>query len=609
MSEDKTAEGPIAMSRRRRALGLVAIAGGVFLATLDLSATRLGLVGDVIGPVFPGEDPPAGAWAVIAGYFVAWIVSLPLWGKLSDLCGRRRLWLVGLALFTAASAGSLTSQELIQLTISRFVQGLGVGAIFALGPALIGGLYPPEGRAKWQGVLAGAFGMGLIGWVILTGAVGGVLVNTTLPLDIHHTFVRWSLFLNLPVGIFVVFASWYGLPAARSRIRRRIDTAGAMAFVGTVAPVLLVLHFAGGLFPWLSAPTVALLAGAVVMLAVLVRVEGRADDPMFNLRLLTHRAFLVALVTIFFAGVGLMASSVYAAHFVRPTEGSLFRGLSSNLLGQQAAMVAAFVVGAVVAGQLMARTHRHKALILALLLLATAGTVLLSRMDAFSTQLDIVRNSVISGLGLGGLFTMLVVVVQNAFPRGNLGEATAGSLFCGFLGITIGFGLLARLTAARYRANVEAGGAQPSSDPLLAAEVSLGNLAFGPQAASDLAADVLRASRLDAVSGAFVVVAVLLAVAFVLVALLRSMPVVTETATDWDDASATGPLGLWRPLSTTKEARPSLAEILQAREEEQRRALEASRARAEQRRRAIDAAQGDAPGDERTTGGAQPPAT
>lgn len=144
---------------------------------------------------------------------------------------------------------------------------------------------------------------------------------------------------------------------------------------------------------------------------------------------------------------------------------------------------------------------------------------------------------------------------------------------------------------------------------MFAPEASLQYVALDSQAASGLVAQIQREGVLDALSAAFLVVAILLAVGFVLVMLLRNMPVVTETETDWDDASATGPLGLWGPLSKKKEARPSLAEILQAREEEQRRALEASRARAEQRRRAIDAAQGDAPGDERTTGGAQPPAT
>ncbi len=541
MSEDKTAEGPIAMSRRRRALGLVAIAGGVFLATLDLSATRLGLVGDVIGPVFPDEDPPAGAWAVIAVYFVAWIVSLPLWGRLSDLSGRRRLWLVGLALFTAASAGSLTSQELIQLTISRFVQGLGVGAIFALGPALIGDLYPPEGRAKWQGVLAGAFGMGLIGWVILTGAVGGILVNTTLPLDIRHIFVRWSLFLNLPVGIFVVLASWYGLPAARSRIRRRIDVAGGLAFVGTVAPLLLVFLLAGGPFPWLSAPTVALLGVAAAMLAILVIVGRRSSDSIIDPRILTHRIYVVAAIALLIVNIGLMAVTEDGGYSFQQIDGSRFAG-TGTWLSQSASLTLAFVVGALFTGQIMARTGRHKMLILVLALIAAVGAVLLSRMGGRVTAIDVLRNLAIIGLGLGGLFTALIVVVQNATPRRNLGEVTAGTLFVGFLGLIVGYPRLARLAVAWYGENVPAESTQLESDPTIALETSLEDLAGGSNAASDLGPEILTNSMFltnSLLDARFLLVAILLAVAFVLVTLLPKMPPHTETDTDSDNASVT----------------------------------------------------------------------
>ncbi|MDE2989929.1 MAG: MFS transporter [Chloroflexota bacterium] len=541
MSEAETAENQTPLSRRRRFLALTAVVVVVFLAALDLSALRLGLVGDVIGPVYPGEDSPAGAWAVVVVYFVAWIVSLPLWGKLSDVYGRRRLWLVGLALFTAASAGSLTSQELIQLTISRFLQGLGVGAIFALGPALIGDLNPPSSRAKWQGALVALLGVGLLGWVTLVNAVAWIVVNIPIPvMDSHYFFLRWSLLLNLPIGILAILASCLGLPAVRTGIRRRVDVAGAMAFVATIVPVLVTLKIAGRLFPWPSAPTFILLAGALVILAVLVFAVRRIDNPFINLRLLTHRSFLVSAMAMFVAGIGLAASLAYAPHFVRPGEAF---GTRMDLLAQQAAMVAAFAVGAVVAGQLVARIGSHKVLVLALMLIATASAVLFSRMHGTSTQFDVVRNSAISGLAFGGLLPVLVLVVQNACPRRNLGELTGGILFLGFLGFNSGFGILAQIASAWYRANVQAGAAQLGSDPLISAEISLQTLNLSPDAAGGLAADVLREGWLDALNGAFVIVAVLLAVAFVLVALLREAPTHTATDTDSDESGVAAPAG------------------------------------------------------------------
>ena len=608
MSESQTAEAVAPVRRMRRAVVLTTIMAGVFVATNDLFALRLGLLTDVIGPTLPGEEEPAGVQAVRAGYTIAWMVSLPLWGKLSDVYGRRRLWLAGMILILAGSAGSATSQELIQLTISRLAQGLGVGAIFALGPALIGGLYPPSERAKRQGTVLAILWLGLIGAPIflslLFGLFGQILLFSIPGAGTGQSLLaRSPLFLSLLVGGLVLLATWIGLPAGRPGIRRRIDVSGALAFVGIMAPLLLMYQWSGRLFPWLSAPGVGLLVGAAAMLVVLVIVERRASEPLIDIRILKQRVFVVAAVTMFAAGVGLMALYRYSPVFFPPhSDRSFAAGWDPVLL--LALMALAPAIGAVFAGWIMARTGRHKALVLVLLGIAVAGYLLLSRMDGFVSAIDVMRNSVITGLSLGGLFTVLLVVAQNACPRRNLGEVTAGMLFVGALGLTVGAGLLARLAGAWYDASRQAADSQLVSDSELAAEASLQNLGLDSQAASDLAAQIQREGSLEALSAAFLVVAVLLAIGFVLVTLLPKMPVVTETETDWGDASATGPLGLRGASFKKKETRPSLAEILHAREAEQRKAFEATKARAEQRRRAIDAATDDADAAERSTGGA-----
>ena len=357
-------------------------------------------------------------------------------------------------------------------------------------------------------------------------------------LDVDYFFVRWSLLLNLPVGALVLLAAWFGLPAQRLGIRRRIDVAGALAFVGTAAPLLLVFLLAGGPFPWLSAPTVALLGVAAAMLAILVIVGRRSSDPIIDPRILTHRIYVVAAIALLIVNVGLIAVTVHAPFFVQPVDGPRFDGTWS-VLSQSASLTLAFVVGALVTGQVMARTGRQKVLILGLALMAAVGAVLLSRMGGRATAIDVLRNLAIIGLGLGGLFTALIVVVQHAFPRRHLGEVTAGTLFVGFLGLIVGYPLLARLVGAWYDANVQAESTQLAGDPTIALETSLEGLTVGPQAASGLAAEVLRDSGLDAVSGVFLIVAILLAVGFVLVTLLPKMPPHTETDTDSDNASVT----------------------------------------------------------------------
>ncbi len=500
---------------------------------------RLGLAQDVIGPIPAGEEPPAGWWAVAAGYTVAWLVSLPLWSRLSDVYGRRRLWLAAMLLFLAGAAGSLTSQELIQLTVSRFAQGLGVGAVFALGPALIGDLYSTPERVKRQSVLVAAFGSGLIGWPFTLPVAVPLIVISGL--DVDYFFVRWSLVLNLPVGALLLLAAWFGLPAQRLGIRRRIDVAGGLAFVGTVAPLLLVFLLAGGPFPWLSAPTVALLGVATAMLAILVIVGRRSSDSIIDPRILTHRIYVVAAIALLIVNIGLIAVTEHGGYFFQQIDGSRFAG-TGTWLSQSASLTLAFVVGALFTGQIMARTGRHKMLILVLALIAAVGAVLLSRMGGRVTAIDVLRNLAIIGLGLGGLFTALIVVVQNATPRRNLGEVTAGTLFVGFLGLIVGYPRLPRLAVAWYGENVPAESTQLESDPTIALETSLEDLAGGSNAASDLGPEILTNSMFltnSLLDARFLLVAILLAVAFVLVTLLPKMPPHTETDTDSDNASVT----------------------------------------------------------------------
>lgn len=532
----QTLDAAVPVKRWRRALVLAAVMAGVFIATLDLFALSYGLLVRLFAI---GEEPPTGRWVVTSGYTLTWVVSLVLWGKLSDAFGRRRLWLAALLLFLAGSVGSLTSQELVQLTVSRITQGLGVGGILALGPALIGDLYPPSERPKWQSGLIAMYGLALIGPPLFVYLVWLALLSLRV-WDVDYFFLRWSLFLNLPVVILVLLASGFGLPAARSDIRPRVDIVGAVAFAGFVVPLLVALTLADVAFPWLSVPTAALLAGAAVMLVVLVFVERRANNPMIDVRILAHRDCVAAVATLFIVGTGLTVARVNAPAFFPPVEGLTFTHNWAEIV-RPAAMAPAFAVGALVAGQIMARTERHRALILVLLLIATGGAVLLSRMDGFSSAIDVIVNSSIIGLAIGGLFTVLIVVVQNAFPHRNLGEVTAGTLFIGFLGSLLGYGLLSRLSRAWFDANVGAGSAQLVSDPLIASEASLQNVDLNPQSIGGLATEILRESRLDALSGIFVVVAVLLAVGFMLILLLREAPLSKTSEDPGDEPGATAP--------------------------------------------------------------------
>ena len=338
--------------RRERTLVILAVVIGVMFSALDqlIVITAMPRVVADLGGLADF------AW-VFTGYTLVSTVSLPVWGKLSDVYGQRRLWLGGLVLFMTGSAVAGASQEMVQLILSRGVQGLGAGALMALGPALIASLFPPSERAKWQGAL-----MALFGLVVIAGPTLGGWITDTLSW-------RWVFYVNLPFGGLAVIAAWFGLPAARPGVRPAIDIAGALALVGAAVPLLLAFSWAGGRYPWLSAPIVGLLLGSAAMLGVLVALERRAADPMINLAFLTNRVYVVAIAATFLASAGLIGAVLYIPLFAQAVMGASATNSGAVLVP----MMLAFVVSAIAAGQIMSRTGRYKALILSLFAVGIVG--------------------------------------------------------------------------------------------------------------------------------------------------------------------------------------------------------------------------------------------
>ncbi len=514
--------------RRQRVLVLVAVVVGTMFSALDQL---------IVITAIPRVVADLGGLADFAWVFTAYTlvstVSLPVWGKLSDTHGRRRLWLTGLGLFMAGSAIAGASQEMIQLIVSRGLQGLGAGALMALGPALIGDLFPPSERPKWQGAL-----MALFGVVVIAGPTVGGWITDTLTW-------RWVFYVNLPFGGLAVLAAWFGLPSVRRSGRRTIDIAGALALTGAVVPLLLAFSWAGGRYPWLSAPIVGLLLGAAAMLGVLVALERRAHDPMINLGFLTNRVYVVAILTTFLVSAGMIGAVLYIPLFAQAVIGTSATGSGAVLVP----MMLGFIVSAIASGQIVSRTGRYKALILVLFAVGIVGGVLLARMEASTTELELVRNMIVMGLGIGGPFSVLVVVAQNAFPDRNLGEVTAGSRFFRSMGSTIGAQLMGSLLSLWFAANLRErlpDEVREALGPERLAEASNPEALFVPEATAslreslgaaapavtDLLMEALRLGLADALRGLFVVTAALMLVGFAIALFLPEIPLRTTRDAD-----------------------------------------------------------------------------
>ena len=435
------------------------------------------------------------------------------------------------------SAVAGASQEMVQLILSRGVQGLGAGALMALGPALIASLFPPSERAKWQGAL-----MALFGLVVIAGPTLGGWITDTLSW-------RWVFYVNLPFGGLAVIAAWFGLPAARPGVRPAIDVAGALALVGAAVPLLLAFSWAGGRYPWLSAPIVGLLLGSAAMLGVLVALERRAADPMINLAFLTNRVYVVAIAATFLASAGLIGAVLYIPLFAQAVMGASATNSGAVLVP----MMLAFV----------RERHRGRTDHVPHRSLQSADPCRCSPSASWArccwpawmrptTELEAMRNMVVIGLGIGGPFSVLVVVAQNAFPDRNLGEVTAGSRFFRQMGSTIGAGLMGSLLSVWFAANVQQrlpAQVRDALGPERLAEASNPEALFAPEAMAalrdslaalgaegpavgDVLLETLRVSLADALRGLFVVTAVLMAVGFAIATLLPEIPLRTTRDAD-----------------------------------------------------------------------------
>jgi EmrB/QacA subfamily drug resistance transporter len=395
---------PVHVDPRTRTQIVVAVMLGLFLAALD--QTVVGTALPRIVTELRGND--IYTWAFTA-YLLTATISGPIYGKISDLFGRRPVLLFAVAVFLVGSALSGFSREMWQLVGFRALQGLGAGALFPIALAVIGDLFEPAERGKYQGLVGAVFGLSsLIG-----PAIGGLITDTV--------GWQWVFFVNLPIGAIVFAVIWRALPSARpSGIAPRIDYLGASVLVAALVPILVGLtnKQTGA---W-GDPTVGgLIAVGLAIAAVFVWVESRAADPIVPLSLFRNRSFTISIVAMFMASMAFFAPVVFLPRWFQ-----VVGGASATQSGYQIlALLGGLIFSAIASGQIVARTGRYKPLALGATLLLVTGLVLLSNLRA-DTPLPVLWSWMfITGLGVGPLFAIFTLVVQGAVPQRQIGTATS----------------------------------------------------------------------------------------------------------------------------------------------------------------------------------------
>jgi EmrB/QacA subfamily drug resistance transporter len=450
---------------------LPAVLDQTILATaLPVIARRLGRVSDV-------------SW-VVSAYVVAAAATTPLWGKLGDRHGRKRLLEVALVVFVGASALCGMAQDITELVVLRALQGTAAGGLMTLAMASVGDLVAPRERGRYQGYIAAAFAVA----TIVGPLIGGLLVE--------HVSWRAVFYVNLPLGLVALAALRLHLPAPDvDPPRGRLDVVGAGLLAGATAGLMLTCIWGGGRYAWGSAPIVALIATTLGLSVLLVLRERGAADAIVPLALLRTRVVAVASAGLFLATAALFAITVFVPLFLQTTTGAT--PTEAGLLLVPAML--GITVSTTLSGRSIGRTGRYKRFPLTGLALMSAALALLAAFATHPSQVATGIGLAVFGLGFGMVTQILVVAVQNSVERRELGIATATTAFFRGLGGAIGAAALGAVFAGQ--AGIYAGSA---------------------------AGHTLRSQVIDGVQAVFLVAAPLAALALAIVLLLPETPLKTS---------------------------------------------------------------------------------
>ena len=427
-------DGAHQFSRRTIALTLMGTMLVTFISTLD--QTVVGTALPHIGADLQGFDLLA--W-VTAIYLLTMTVTIPIYGKLSDLFGRKPIFLGALGIFLIGSALSGLAQSMAQLIAFRGLQGIGAGGLESIAIAIVGDLFPPRERGRWIGITSSSYALASV----VGPLVGGLLTD--------KLSWRWVFYVNLPIGLIALFVLAFVMPTLRTpNTRIIIDAFGALLIVLAMVPLLLAFSWAGNAFAWLSWQSLSLFGGSLALLVLLViyslRQERLGREPIVEPSLFKDvRVYSVSLLASMLISIALLGSVYFLPVFLQSVAG--VSATNSGLVLIPLAL--ASIGGAVIGGQLITATGRYKWIALVGAAMMIVGLLLLLRLDVHSTSRDIVMALLVLGPGVGSGLSLYTITVQNAMP-GRIGQATSAVVFFRQLGQSIGLVAIGTVMTTSY---------------------------------------------------------------------------------------------------------------------------------------------------------------
>ena len=359
---------------------------------------------------------------VITAYVLAMTVTVPLYGKLGDIHGRRLLYIVAISIFLVGSVLCGLAQSMGQLVGARVVQGMGAGGLFALAHATIGVIVPPRDRGRYQGLIGATFAAGSI----IGPALGGLIVD--------NASWRWVFYVNLPVGAVALAVIAVAIPKRTERREHSLDLLGATLLAAGTSSFLLGLVWGGQTHPWGSAQVLGAFAVSSVSLAAFVFVERRAKEPILPFEFLRRPTVAAGVAAIGLSAMAMVGTIAFVPLFVQ--------GVIGTSATSSGAVLTPFMLGAVIAsalsGQWISKSGHYRPNALVGPILLGIGLFLLSRMGTSTTNAEAAAYMVVAGVGIGLMMQVFVIAVQNEVPTRAMGSATALTQFARSIGATLG---------------------------------------------------------------------------------------------------------------------------------------------------------------------------
>ena len=420
-------------SRRETLLTMLSVLLVMLLASLDQT-----IVGTAMPRVIAELHGFEHYTWVTTAYLLTSTVMVPIYGKLSDLLGRKPIFLIGLVVFLIGSGLSGAAQSMTQLILFRGLQGLGAAALLPIAIAIVGDLFTPRERARWQGITGAVFGLSSI----VGPAAGGWLTE--------NASWRWVFYVNLPLGIIALLTLLFLMPTLRhSASNARVDYVGAALLIAGTVPLLLGFTWAGTEYPWGSIQIVGLFVVALAALAGFIAYEAwlmrNNGQPIIEPSLFKNRIFSISVLITVISNMALFGAIFFLPLFVQGVVGT---SITSSGLLLTPLMITA-IVGSILSGQIIAARGKYKVNAILGMVISVLGALLLLRLGRQSTNTDVLIAMVVMGLGMGVGMSLYTLVVQNALPS-KIGQATSALTFFRSIGSAIALAALGSIMNNAY---------------------------------------------------------------------------------------------------------------------------------------------------------------